>query len=84
MSHILPPLPYAFNALEPYIDAQTMGLHHDKHHATYTQKLNEAVTGTKWQDKNIEQLLANLDQLPEEIRQKVRNHGGGYVNHNLF
>lgn len=84
MPHSLPPLPYATAALEPYIDAQTMSLHHDKHHATYTLKLNEAVAGTSWQDQPVAQLLTNLAQLPEEIRQKVRNHGGGYLNHNLF
>ena len=83
--HKLPPLPYAYNALEPVIDAHTMELHHTKHHATYVLKLNEALTNVpKWQEKPVEELLANLDSLPPAIRMAVRNHGGGHHNHSLF
>jgi len=81
----LPPLPYAYDALEPYIDAQTMSLHHDKHHAAYVQNLNKALTGEKsLEQKSIEDLLSNLASLPESIRAAVRNYGGGHLNHSLF
>lgn len=85
MAFELPPLPYAFDALEPHIDARTMEIHHDKHHAAYTNNLNAALEGkADLQGKSIEELLANLDSLPESIRTAVRNNGGGYANHNLF
>jgi Fe-Mn family superoxide dismutase len=84
MAFELPELPYAKNALEPTIDAQTMELHHDKHHAGYTRKLNAAIEGTEWESKSIEEILANLDQLPSDIQTAVRNNGGGYANHALF
>ncbi|HOZ03356.1 MAG TPA: superoxide dismutase [Candidatus Woesebacteria bacterium] len=84
MSFQLPKLPYQYGALEPYFDAQTMEIHHTKHHQTYTDKLNQAVTGTEWESKSAEWLVSNLNQLPEKIRGAVRNHGGGFVNHNLF
>lgn len=84
MPYSLAPLPYDYSALESYIDAQTMSLHHDKHHATYTQKLNDALKNTKWEQKSAEWLLAHLDQLPENLKQPVKNFGGGFVNHNLF
>lgn len=84
MAHQLAPLPYAFNALEPYIDARTMEIHHDKHHAAYLNNLNKAIEGTEWENTPVEQLLANLDRIHENIRTTVRNNGGGYVNHNLF
>ena len=84
MAFQLPPLPYAYDALEPHIDAETMTLHHDKHHATYTKNLNDALDGTEWADKDIEEILGNLDALPDDVRTKVRNNGGGYANHNLF
>jgi Fe-Mn family superoxide dismutase len=81
----VPALPYAFDALEPHIDARTMEIHHDKHHATYVQKLNAALEGhTDLQGKSIEELLRGLDSLPESIRTAVRNHGGGHANHTLF
>lgn len=80
----LPDLTYGYDALEPYIDAQTMELHHSKHHQTYVDKLNDAVKDTAWQDKPIEEILQNLDQLPEAIRTAVRNNGGGHYNHSLF
>ncbi len=84
MAHQLAPLPYAFDALEPYIDAKTMEIHHDKHHAAYLNNLNKALEGSEWENMPVEQLLANLDRVHENIRTTVRNNGGGYVNHNLF
>jgi len=81
----LPPLPYDFTALEPSIDAQTMELHHDKHHAAYVKKLNEAVKGhSKIAAMPIEEILAKLPELPEDIRTAVRNNGGGHANHSMF
>ncbi|HRN68766.1 MAG TPA: superoxide dismutase [Promineifilum sp.] len=85
MSFELPPLPYAEDALEPYIDARTMSIHHDKHHAAYTNNLNAALKDHgDLAGKSIEQLLGDLGALPESIRTAVRNNGGGYANHNLF
>ena len=80
----LPRLPYAENALEPFIDARTMGIHHGKHHAGYTNKLNAAIDGSDLLELTIEELLADLDAVPQEIRRAVRNNGGGYANHSLF
>jgi len=80
MAFELPPLKYPFDALEPYIDAKTMEVHHDKHHAGYTSKLNDAIQGTENEGKNIENILKNLDKSDKA----VRNNGGGYYNHNLF
>jgi superoxide dismutase, Fe-Mn family len=81
----LPDLPYAFDALEPHIDARTMEIHHDRHHKAYTDKLNEAIgKHAEWQDKEIDEILRNLARVPEDIRTAVRNNGGGYANHNLF
>ena len=78
-------LPYAYNALEPHIDAATMQFHHDKHYATYIKNLNEAVNKhPQLQTKSAEELLSNLNSLPEDIRTTVRNNGGGYVNHKMF
>jgi Fe-Mn family superoxide dismutase len=83
--HELPPLPYAFDALEPHIDAQTMQIHHDKHHATYVTKLNEALDKEPGlAHKNLEDLLRGINEVPESIRTAVRNHGGGHHNHSLF
>jgi Fe-Mn family superoxide dismutase len=85
MAHQLPALPYAFNALEPHIDAQTMEIHHDRHHATYVNNLNAALEGhADLQAKSIEELIGNLDAVPEAIRTAVRNNGGGHANHTLF
>jgi Fe-Mn family superoxide dismutase len=84
MAQQFPPLPYANDALEPYIDAKTMEIHHDKHHAAYLNNLNKALEGNEWENTPVEQLLANLDRVHENIRTTVRNNGGGYVNHNLF
>ncbi len=85
MPYQLPALPYAFDALEPHIDAKTMEIHHDKHHATYVAKLNDALaTHPDLQGKSVEDLLRGIDQVPEAIRGAVRNHGGGHANHSLF
>ena len=85
MSHILPELPYAYDALEPYFDTQTMEIHHTKHHQTYVDKLNAALEGqTEHQKLSAEQLLAHLVEVPENIRTAVRNHGGGHANHSFF
>jgi Fe-Mn family superoxide dismutase len=85
MTFELPPLPYSENALEPHIDAMTMSIHHDKHHAGYTNNLNNALDGhSDLADQPIEMLLANLDGVPESIRTAVRNNGGGFANHSLF
>jgi Fe-Mn family superoxide dismutase len=81
----LPPLPYSFDALEPYIDAKTMEIHHDGHHGTYVTNLNKALEGhADLQKKSIDDLLKNLDAIPENIRTTVRNNGGGHWNHSLF
>ncbi len=84
MAFELPSLPYAEDALEPHIDARTMGIHHGKHHASYTANLNAAVGGTELEGKSIEEILGDLSAVPENIRTAVRNNGGGYANHNLF
>jgi Fe-Mn family superoxide dismutase len=80
----LPQLPYAFDALEPTIDEQTMRIHHGKHHQAYVDNLNKAVEGTEWDGRPVEQVLANLSSLPEEKQTAVRNNGGGHANHSLF
>ncbi len=80
----LPSLPYGYDALEPHIDARTMEIHHSKHHAGYTNKLNAAVESTALARKSIEELLGDLDAVPEGIRTAVRNNGGGFANHRLF
>lgn len=87
MNHELPRLDYSYDALEPYIDAKTMEIHHSKHHQTYVDKLNDALhkpEGTKVHDMKVEDLLKGLDKVPESIRMAVRNHGGGHYNHSLF
>jgi superoxide dismutase, Fe-Mn family len=85
MPFTLPPLPYDYKALEPHIDEQTMRIHHDKHHAAYVNNLNAALEPhPDLQKKSIEDLLANLNQVPEAIRTKVRNNGGGHANHTIF
>jgi len=80
----LPPLGYAYDALEPYIDAETMQIHHDKHHQAYVNNLNIAVAGTDLGNQPVDELIANLDQVPENIRTAVQNNGGGHANHSLF
>jgi Fe-Mn family superoxide dismutase len=83
--HELPPLPYAYDALEPYIDELTMRIHHDKHHQAYVDNLNAALEKhPALQDKSVEELVKNLDAVPEDIRTAVRNHGGGHFNHTMF
>jgi Fe-Mn family superoxide dismutase len=84
VAYDLPPLPYDYGALEPTIDEQTMRIHHDKHHGTYVANLNAALEGTEWADRPLEQVLDNLDLLPEDKRAAVRNNGGGHANHSLF
>ncbi|MFM0326756.1 superoxide dismutase [Caballeronia glebae] len=84
MPYTLPPLPYAFDALEPNIDARTMEVHHTKHHQTYVNNLNAALEKTDRRDVPVETLIAQIDALPEAIRMAVRNNGGGHANHSLF
>ena len=85
MAHQLPPLPYDFGALEPHIDAQTMQIHHDKHHGTYVTNLNAAVEKhAELGSKSAEDLIKNLNAVPEDVRTAVRNNGGGHVNHSMF
>ncbi|TVR93156.1 MAG: superoxide dismutase [Spirochaetaceae bacterium] len=84
MAFTTPPLPYDYTALEPYIDEQTMHIHHDKHHEAYVSKLNAAVEGTPFADMPIEELVAKINEVPEAKRTAVRNNGGGHANHSLF
>ncbi|EGT7996591.1 TPA: superoxide dismutase [Listeria monocytogenes] len=85
MTYELPKLPYTYDALEPNFDKETMEIHYTKHHNTYVTKLNEAVAGhPELASKSVEELVANLDSVPEDIRGAVRNHGGGHANHTLF
>jgi Fe-Mn family superoxide dismutase len=84
MPFTLPDLPYANNALEPTIDARTMEIHHDKHHAAYTTNLNNAIAGTDLEGKDIVEILKNINSVPANIKTAVQNNGGGYANHNLF
>ncbi|THU05014.1 superoxide dismutase [Lampropedia puyangensis] len=84
MSYTLPSLPYAYDALEPHIDAQTMEIHHTKHHQTYINNLITAVKGTEFDGKSAEELIVDLSKLPEGIRGAVRNNAGGHANHSLF
>ena len=83
-TQMLPALPYAYGALEPWIDEQTMRIHHDKHHQAYLDNLLKAIHGTEWESTDPHKLLSDLNRVPENIRNAVRNHGGGFVNHNLF
>ncbi len=85
MAHELPPLEYGYDSLEPYIDKETMTIHHDKHHQTYVDKLNQAIEGhEELQDKPVEELLKNLDSVSEAVKTAVKNHGGGHYNHSFF
>jgi Fe-Mn family superoxide dismutase len=84
MPYEVPPLPYAYNALEPHIDEETMHLHHDKHHQAYVNAANAALEGTEWAEKPVEEVLKNLDSVPEDKRTTVRNNAGGHSNHSLF
>ncbi len=84
MAHELPKLPYAYNALEPHIDAQTMEIHHSKHHQAYVNNLNNALAGTGLESTPVDQLIADLTKVPEAKRMAVRNNGGGHANHSFF
>jgi superoxide dismutase, Fe-Mn family len=84
MAYSVPPLPYDYGALEPHIDEQTMRVHHDKHHQAYVDKANAALDGTEWADQPVEEVLKNLQALPDAKRTAVRNNGGGHYNHSLF
>ncbi len=84
MAYEVPPLPYNYDALEPHIDEQTMRVHHDKHHGAYVTNANAALEGTEWSDKPVEEVLKDLDALPDDKRTAVRNNGGGHYNHSLF
>jgi Fe-Mn family superoxide dismutase len=84
MAYSVPPLPYGFEALEPHIDARTMEIHHDKHHQAYVDNANKALEGTDWADRAVEEVLASIDQIPEDKRTAVRNNAGGHANHSLF
>ena len=80
----LPPLQYAFNALEPHIDATTMEIHHDRHHQAYVDNANAALAGTDWENASVEEVVTHLQDIPEDIRMAVRNNAGGHYNHSLF
>jgi superoxide dismutase, Fe-Mn family len=84
MAFEVPALTYDYNALEPYIDTQTMQLHHDKHHAAYVTNLNNAVANTEFANMSVEHLVKNLQSVPENIRTAVRNNAGGHINHTMF
>ena len=84
MAYELPKLPYAYDALEPHIDARTMEIHHTKHHQAYIDKVNDALAGTEWEGKPIEEVCANISSLPADKQGPVRNNGGGHCNHSLF
>lgn len=84
MAFTLPELPYAENALEPTIDARTMNIHRTKHHNAYVTNLNNAIAGTEWENKSIEEICKRINDVPENIRTAVRNNGGGHYNHSLF
>ena len=84
MAYEVPPLPYDYAALEPHIDEQTMRVHHDKHHQAYVDKANAALEGTEWADRPVDQVLANIELIPEDKRAAVRNNAGGHANHSMF
>jgi superoxide dismutase, Fe-Mn family len=84
MAFEVPPLPYEYSALEPHIDEQTMRVHHDKHHQAYVDNANKALEGTEWADRSVEDILADIEIIPEDKRAAVRNNVGGHANHSLF
>ena len=84
MAFVLEPLKYEYDALEPIIDKETVEIHHDKHHQGYVTNFNNALIGTGWEDKKIEDILRNLDKIPEDKRTAVKNHGGGHFNHMIY
>ena len=84
MSYVLPPLPYAYDALEPHLDAKTMEIHHNQHHQTYINNINAGIAGTEWEDLSVETLVTKFDQVPEPLKNNVINNAGGHANHSLF
>lgn len=84
MSYTLPELPYAYDALEPHIDAKTMEIHHAKHHQTYINNINAGIEGTEWEDLSVEELVSKANQVPEDLKNNVIDNGGGHANHSLF
>ncbi len=84
MVHVLPELAYAYNSLEPFIDEATMRIHHDKHHQAYVDKFNAAVKATPLEEKSVEELLKDIDDLPESVKSAIKNNGGGHYNHSFF
>ncbi|MDM1780223.1 superoxide dismutase [Acinetobacter indicus] len=84
MSYVLPPLPYAYDALEPHLDAKTMEIHHNQHHQTYISNINAGIAGTEWEDLSVETLLTKFNQVPEPLKDNVINNAGGHANHSLF
>ena len=84
MAYSVPPLPYPYDALEPHIDKATMEFHHDKHHQAYVDNANAALEGTEWENREVEDVLKNLDSLPADKRTAVKNNGGGHYNHSIF
>jgi superoxide dismutase, Fe-Mn family len=84
MAFEVPPLPYDYNALEPHIDEQTMRIHHDKHHQAYVDNANNALEGTQWADRSVDDILTDLEIIPDDKRSAVRNNVGGHANHSLF
>src|SRR5437764_1018853 len=84
MAYELPPLPYPKEALEPFVDAQTMEIHHDRHHKAYVDNVNKAIAGSELEKKSVEALISDLSAVPENIRGAVRNNGGGHANHTFF
>lgn len=84
MAYTLPDLPYAYDALEPHIDAKTMEIHHSKHHQTYINNINTAIQGTVWEKLSVEQLVSQVNDVPPELKNTVMNNAGGHANHSLF
>ena len=84
MAYTLPALPYAYDALEPYVDTKTMEIHHSKHHQTYINNINAAIEGTEWEKLDIESLVSRINDVPEQLKNTVINNAGGHANHSLF
>lgn len=84
MSYVLPPLPYAYDALEPHLDAKTMEIHHNQHHQTYINNINAGIAGTEWENLSVETLVTKFNQVPEYLKNNVINNAGGHANHSLF
>ena len=84
MAYVLPALPYAYDALEPHIDAKTMEIHHNKHHQTYINNINAGIEGTAWENLSVEQLVTKVHDVPTELKNNVMNNAGGHANHSLF